>query len=255
MTKRDDDKLDKEYQSDWLTNIDLDYHLRQFSAPYRSTVAFCDWLETIDVITSNGQGRLVDVGAGGGANVKYMGDRFGKYAYLGVDLNPQLVELGNAYFSEQGLPHQLIEGDLFNLSSVVEGVVEGVISFQTLSWLSDYQPALCAMAGLGARWIAASSLFYQGPIDCRVEVVEFLANRHRKAFYNIYSLNRVKALFAQLGYPEFHSIPFVIDVDLEPPVNGGLGTYTRRLENGERLQFSGPLAMPWHFMVACRTLE
>ena len=41
---------------------------------------------------------------------------------------------------------------------------------------------------------------------------------------------------------------FEIELDLSGPVEGGLGTYTRKLEDGRRLQFSGALWLPWKFV-------
>ena len=44
---------------------------------------------------------------------------------------------------------------------------------------------------------------------------------------------------------------FVIDVDLPVPESKQMGTYTLKDINGTRLQFSGPLFMPWK-MIAIR---
>ena len=106
---------------------------------------------------------------------------------------------------------------------------------------------------MGADWIAVSSLFYDGPIECKVEMHDFSERRGGKtAFYNIYSLEKIKNIFQSYGYGSFFTKKFVIGVDLERPGDRGIGTYTRKLEDGERLQFSGPLFLPWYFVAASK---
>ena len=51
----------------------------------------------------------------------------------------------------------------------------------------------------------------------------------------------------ELGFNNIKYKPFEIDIDLAKPVNR-MGTYTEKLENGHRIQISGPLLMPWYFV-------
>ena len=64
-------------------------------------------------------------------------------------------------------------------------------------------------------------------------------------FYNVYSLDRFRQLCEARGCREFVTRDFEIDVDLPEPSARGMGTYTRTLADGRRLQFSGPLLQPW----------
>jgi hypothetical protein len=52
---------------------------------------------------------------------------------------------------------------------------------------------------------------------------------------------------AHLGAQEVVFRDFEISIDLTGPAEGGIGTYTKRLEDGRRLQFSGAVFMPWKF--------
>jgi SAM-dependent methyltransferase len=245
--------MKKQRTTEWLENIDADYHIRQFETPYRSTVAFCDWLEKQGLIGGEqNNGMILDAGSGSGANIKYLGERFPCNQYLGVDLNKELVDLGNEYFQSHELDHRLMKGDLFDLSAIAKNNVEGIVSFQTLSWLPGYQDAIRSMASVESRWIAASSLFYDGPLEFKIEVDEFTSQRQRKALYNIYSIDRVREQFSELGYQNFYYSPFEIDIDLVPPLDKGLGTYTRDFTSGEKAQFTGPLMLPWYFIVASK---
>jgi hypothetical protein len=195
--------MKKQRTTEWVENIDIDYHIRQFETPYQSTIKFCNFLEKNGKLGGRKSSELIlDAGSGSGGNIKYMGEQFANQ-YIGVDLNNELVELGNDYFLTHGLEHKLMQGDLFNLSALVKQPVEGIISFQTLSWLPDYKAAINSMASLQPNWIAASS-------------------------------------------------PFEINIELAPPSDKGLGSYTRDFASGEKAQFTGPLMLPWYFIVASK---
>lgn len=75
-------------------------------------------------------------------------------------------------------------------------------------------------------------------------------NTSNSSYYNTYSLPRIKEFLAQKGYRTFKYIPFEIDVDLPKPEHTHMQTYTETLQNGKRLQISGPLLMNWYFIYA-----
>lgn len=127
---------------------------------------------------------------------------------------------------------------------------DGMICLQVLSWMPENRKVIEALTGLGLPWITLSSLFYEGPISCTIDVTQHDADfeEGRKSFYNIYSLPAVEKLFEQRGYTRMQSASFEIDIDLPKPPEPRMGTYTERLQSGSRLQRSGPLLMPWYFV-------
>lgn len=242
-------------KSEWLEKADLDYHQRQYKEPYRSTVAFCDWLEKLGYISLTSALNIVDFGSGQGANIYYMKQRYPQCKFTGIDINRTLVEKGNDYFAENDLLEcSLHVGDIYNLEEKYCRAFDGLVSYQTLSWLPDYKEPLEAMIKLEPEWIALSSLFYDGPVSCTIEIAGYYDNNslYKKEFYNIYSLKLVKEYLAERGYGNFQYVPFEMDIDLEKPDHGGMGTYTRKLEDGRRIQLSGPLLMPWYFIAVNR---
>jgi hypothetical protein len=60
----------------------------------------------------------------------------------------------------------------------------------------------------------------------------------------------VKLFLNNNGYTKFKSKKFEIDVDVPP--DGTFRTYTERTFDGRRIQISGPVFMPWHFIAAER---
>ena len=76
-----------------------DYHFRQFQVPYRSTIAFCEFIEKYDLIRPDSSLRILDVGSGLGANIAYMSSRYPDCSFTGFDNNRELVEIGNQYLT------------------------------------------------------------------------------------------------------------------------------------------------------------
>lgn len=187
--------------------------------------------------------------------------RFPLCRFLGIDINNDFVEQGNRFFTNEGTPDCRLEhGDLYCLDfEKLTNKYEGIVMLQTLSWLPEAEGALYEITKLKPRWIALSSLFYDGLIESKTEISELndpnelddgLANR---SFYNTYSIPKIKCFLQKQGYSIFKHTPFEIDIDLPKPEHSRMGTYTERLSNGKRLQLSGPLLMNWYFIYAEKT--
>ncbi|MDQ3756596.1 MAG: class I SAM-dependent methyltransferase [Actinomycetota bacterium] len=230
------------------------YHRRQFSEPYRSTIAFVRFL---DECLTRPPARIVDIGCGEGANTFYLGRHFPGAELVGVDLNPDLVAWGNETIAALGGTNCHLEvGDLYDLDDRHSGAYDGVVCLQTLSWLPAFEAPLQAMAALRSEWVALSSLFYDGPVNTRIEIQDYTTpldgKPFKETFYNIYSLPLVRELLHAEGFTQVETRPFEIDIDLPRPASPGMGTYTERLSDGRRLQVSGPLLMNWCFVFASR---
>jgi hypothetical protein len=135
------------------------------------------------------------------------------------------------------------------------GGVDGVISLQTLSWLSEMeQPMAQIFRVINPKWIGLSSLFYEGDISCRIEVFEHV--RNMKTFYNVYSIKELSRLAFEYGYEVKQFKRFDIGIDIPKSSNIDLmGTFTEKVQRGveyERLQISGPLLMNWCFVLVTK---
>ncbi len=224
----------------------MPYHLSQYEKPKRSTIAFSEFTES-QLAKS---GEVIDLGCGAGASTAYISAQHPKTRFVGIDYSSQLIELANNQRpSQDGTNLRFEQGDWYSLNSRKD--IDGVISLQTLSWLPDYQqPLEQIFTKLAPRWVAMSSLFYNGAVSCKIEVTEHLHGR--TSFYNVYSLPVIDQFCHDFGYRLTRSAPFQIDIDLPKPANRDeMGSYTVAVpaEGGgsERLQISGPLLMNWHF--------
>lgn len=241
-------------QQDWLSESQekpTDYFVRQFERPYRSTIAFHRWLKAKGLFS----GRIADLACGMGAPLAYIASQEPHCQLVGIDFNPLLVKAGNEKLS--GLSNVRLElGDIYNLSPEYVNQFDGLLSLQTLSWLESYEKPLEQMAKINPKWMAISSLFYDGPVNATIQIQDYSkptgGKRYKDAFYNVYSLPLLRDFLRGLGYLHFDFVPFEIDCDLEQPQDKGMATYTEKLENGKRLQLSGPLLMNWYFVFCAR---
>jgi SAM-dependent methyltransferase len=236
------------------STYDSDYHDRQFATPYQSTISFCDWLVGLRAMGEQSS-RICDLGCGKGANLYYMADRFPSCHFVGLDIDEQLIRDGSDFLQRAAIMNcRMRSGDLHRAGKYFsKGEFDGVISLQTLSWLPSYEPALDAIVSLAPKWMALTSLFFEGPIEARTVISEFDLSQSEDAkrtfFYNTYSLPRVEQYLFDRGYKHFKFSRFEIPIDL-PRAEGKMQTYTEQTTEGRRLQISGPLLMNWYFIYA-----
>lgn len=247
-----DEVIMEQRKSEWYDNIDIEYHTKQFNAPYRSTVLFYNWLNTI-VDLDKGNNEILDLCCGAGANIFYANNTYMKNNYHGIELNNDLVKLGNSLIEERNILNlKLKQGDIYNLDQKIRKKFNGITMQQTFFMLPNYEEVLLKIFELEPEWVALSSLCYDGMIECKVEVTDYARknnnNDYWKCNYDIHSLMKIKSICFENGYSNFKYVPYNIDIDLPKNNDGGLGTYTEKLEDGRRLQISGPLLMNWYFV-------
>ena len=159
--------------------------------------------------------------------------------WIGIDKAENLLDIGRNYLDDR---FELRVGDLYDLSDVEN--VDVSFSIMVLSWLAEYQKPVSELIRITNEWIFASSLFSDGNQDAYVRVRGGDFEHH----YNVYSLPRFEQFCLEAGARKVHTEPFEIDIDLPKPDHGGMQTWTEQTADGRRLQFSGPVWMPWWFV-------
>jgi len=239
-----------------LTPEAKNFHDSQFSIPHRNTVFFVEWLISKGLFTKEKMNYL-DVGCGKGGSIFYLNQQVSNNEYTGIDVNSELISSGNSVFQEKNLTNcKLLVRNLYEENKDLEKKFDCVLSFQTLSYLPECIVPIKQMSKMAKSWVACSSLFFDGELNCTVNIEDNnqpLSNGlPNNLFYNVYSLSKVRKCFKECGFSKFSFIPFEIDVDLEKTNPRGKGSFTKKLESGKRIIFSGPLHMPWHFILAER---
>ncbi len=112
------------------------------------------------------------------------------------------------------------------------------------------------MIDLNPKWLALSSLFYEGRINYDTKLTNYerldIDKAYTEVLYNIYSLPIIRDYLRDKGYTKFVYEPFIIDIDIEKSDSLDIGTYTVKKEDGGRIQISGAMMMPWYFVYAER---
>ena len=145
-----------------------------------------------------------------------------------------------------------IKGDFYQLTKIVgDKSFDLACSIQTLSWLPEYEDALLEILRVTRKWAFVTSLFtnYRADVISRVYLYQCPPwDKPAPYFYNVYCYERFYDFCLSHGASELINHDFVMDIDLPEPEGKGMGTYTKRLEEGKRMQFSGPMHMPWRFI-------
>jgi len=235
----------------WTDESQLAYHTRQFDRPYRSTVHLDTFLSRLSLRG----GEALDVACGAGANIMYLSRSLRGFRWTGLDLaGDMLFPVAREHFAEAGLDVSLVTGDLFDLDQALGGrSYDLVMLLQTLSWLPDHERALAQLLGATkpGGWLVLSALFAEADVDTECLVYDHAVVPELPPYHiNVYSLRRIRAFCEMHGCREFRAQPFDIDIDLPRPDSGGLGTFTQTMQSGRRMQFTGPVYLPWMFVAA-----
>jgi len=232
-----------------IAQQDIDYHRRQFAKAYRSTIYLGEFIRSFIGST---QGEALDVGCGAGANIFHLAEMTPGFQWSGLEIaGDVLFPIGNPFFRSKGLQVDLTTGDLFRLEDYFGGKqFDLVLAIGTLPNLETYDAFLDQLLPITRGWLFVSSLFTNFNVDVHIKVTDYTwpEDCPNAGDLYIYNLLRFRKACEARGCKQFESRDFVIDVDLSPPENGGFGTYTRKLEDGQRLQFTGPILLPWKFV-------
>jgi SAM-dependent methyltransferase len=172
-----------------------------------------------------------------------------KAKFVGIDRAVFLLEEGRKSFSDNpNITFQ--EADLYDLTSTLgPKSFDLAVCKQTLSWLPDYQQPVRELMNVTRKSIFASSLFYDGRIDFETRVREYVTEAGKddfNAYYNVYSFPVFREFCIAAGAKDVVGFDFNIGIDLPRSENiDRMGSYTVKLENGDRLQISGALLLPW----------
>lgn len=231
-----------------LTSSQTAWHLDQYARPKRSVVKLGEFVTRV-LAGCDPPAEALDAAAGAGANMLHLATLFPDANWTGIDLAEDLVKIGCEHLDAKRF--NLIEGDLLSLEKDLgRKRFDICFSIMVLSWIDDYERALEQMLAVTKDWVFILNLFSDTDLDAFVRMVGRMPGPHNEwgAYYNIYSLPRFHEFCGRLGVREVIAEPFDIDIDLPRPDHKGMGTWTRRTSDGERLQISGPLLMPWWFV-------
>ena len=232
-----------------------EYHTRQYDSMYESTCGLLEFME--ECVGEIGEKRIIDGACGAGANVYHMLKRWPACYVTGVDINAELLDFARSKVpiqSERRCRYEQV--NLFDLPNhYSSNAFDLATLIQTLGcgWFGpdEYPEVLRALVQVTSRWIFLISLFTEKRMDVTAQIrdyVRFREDARETITYSIFCMSRFRRVCKQLGVKEVIFRDFWINIDLVGPPEGGIGTYTVKLEDGRRLQFSGAVFMPWKFV-------
>jgi ubiquinone/menaquinone biosynthesis C-methylase UbiE len=234
-----------------------EYHRRQYDQCYEATRCLFEFID--DTVGDVGNRKVLDVACGAGANVHHMLQRWRESNVTGLDRDGTLLD----YARDRVLPLdasrcEFVQADFFELPKLYGPEAFSITTLmQTLQFFGpdEYADVLRALMKVTRDWVFLSSLFTNKRMDVitgirdytRFPENSFAQDSRQLIFYNTFCMDRFERIAAHLGAKEVVFRDFEISIDLTGPAEGGIGTYTKRLEDGRRLQFSGAVFMPWKF--------
>jgi SAM-dependent methyltransferase len=257
--------MNKQQLKEWLhpTKKEINnFYLQQWKEPYRQTIKFYEWLDNFNVFNVTGCAKnICDLACGAGSNLYYLSQQYPHLCLTGIDISPKLINIAKKQLviknkniiDKTEITYKI--GDIYNLSNKLKNNYYGITMLQTLSWIPEYQKAFKQMAKLNPEWIAFSCLMNDSLVECDIKTRDYSRTdiKYGERDYYIYSNEKMKKVLYSLGYKQFNYIPFEIDIDIPKNLNNkGMGTYTVKTENQNRLQFSGGLFLNWHFGLAIK---
>ena len=224
------------------------YFEEQLSKPKESTIEFFNILKKLKLNNFN----TLDLACGNGANLMYLKKKFHNKKYcLGLDFNKKILKEEKQINAYENL--DLEYGNILNLKDSYVNKFQLITSFQTLSWLEDYEKASIQMIKLKPKYISLSALFWEGLIDFKIKLNYLKNNSYQRNikyfyYYNIYSLNNFLDFFKVNKYESIYCKKFEIKKELPNNFKRNIGTYTMKSKK-KNIQISGPFIMNWYFII------
>jgi SAM-dependent methyltransferase len=201
---------------------------------------------------------VLDLGCGIGAQSIYFANTFPEVQFLGLDYNQNHIEFAQRMVLKEKVANltfevfDVLSSEKTTLPKATVGKGLGLISIHTLCCFKNFEPFFDKVISINPNWIVINSLFCHGPLEVLVHVRELNNLRPDEdpdSDFNIFSKELVTTYLENSGYKvEFKD--FYPEKSLPAPEDGRRGTYTVSTDFHPRTQFSGPVHLPWSFLIA-----
>ncbi len=243
-----------------MSNLRIDQppsETAQLSIPYMSTLELMALLKTL--ISSQKTNTIFDLGCGIGAQSMFLSKQFPSVEFIGLDYNPHHVDFAQNLASEKQMVNvsfenfDILQPDLSRFKKIQDGNT-GLVSVHTLCCFKNFKPFFDALLNFNPKWFVVNSLFYEGPLEVLIHMRELNSpspDGSSDSDFNIFSKETVKSHLENFGYMVRYS-DFYPERQLPRPSKNKRGTYTVSTDFHPRTQFSGPVHLPWSFLIAVK---
>jgi ubiquinone/menaquinone biosynthesis C-methylase UbiE len=203
--------------------------------------------ELLNPIIKNESFQILDACCGIGHLDYFFSSLSPSSTFFGIDQTQFLIDEAKKLCMDKNNVSFEVD-DIYNLPKKYSKFFDITINWKTISWLPYYDECIKSLFTVTKKHIFLSSLFYDGDIDFEIKVREYKKEKAKEGFnqfYNVYSYPRFEKFLYDLGAKSVKSFNFDIDIDLPKPPIDDMGTYTLKLDDGKRIQISGPIMMLW----------
>ena len=191
--------------------------------------------------------KIADVASGGGSLSFHLNAYFSNaefwcsdYSEIAVDSLKEKLKLPNFHVSQE---------NIYQLNAYNDNFFDFTFCWMTLSWLDEPEKALEQLIRItkpGGKIFLSSLFNLSHDVDLYTKIVDHSSDDSTKIIHANYSTFSTKTIrtwtTGKVMSIDFH--PFHPDIDFQFE-GRGIGTYTEKLANGKRLQFSAGLHLNW----------
>jgi len=222
----------------------------QFKKPYNSTIAFYKLMSDLNLFKKDIK-NIIDIGTGIGSNLQYFSKREKEINFLGTDYQSSRISLAKKLNK-----NHKIKFKKFNiLESITDfkNKFDGLICIHTLCCFKKIDKVIDNMCGIKPKWIAINSLFFDGDLDVLIHIRDHKNKKvnddNPNADFNIFSLAKIEKFFKKNGYKIIIKKPYFPNKAIKKR-GKERGSYTIKTEIHKNTTFSGPVHLPWYFVIA-----
>jgi hypothetical protein len=228
-----------------------DSEIKQFYKPYQSTIRFEKFLKSNRIINSNTK-KIIDIGTGIGSNLDYFSKKNKQIFFLGTDYNEKRLKIGKKLIKNPKVHLQKL--DILKSKQKINQYFDLTLCIHTLCVFKRLDDVLKNICKIGSKFIAINSLFYEGDLDVLIHIRDHtnkkISDKNPDSDFNIFSLNHASRIFKKYKYKIILKKPYFPSKKINKPSKGKRGSYTIKTEMNKFTTFSGPVHLPWYFVVA-----
>jgi len=225
--------------------------ISQYKNPYLSTLSFEKFIQN-NIFNSQ---KIIDLGCGSGGQLSWFSKKYPQVNFVGVDYNKRLIKFAKKTYSKLK-----IINTKFCFANILNKKInpfllnaDGFISNHVFCTFKDIKYPLNFIFKHKPKWIAINSLFYDGPLDVLIHIRSYKKNKkilkdsNPDGDFNIFSIPILKSIIKN-KYK-------IVKIEQHFPKNkikknsSKRSSYTIVTEINKNTVFSGPVHLPWYFIL------
>jgi len=231
---------------------------KQVKKPYFSTIEFDKFIHS-KIKKSK---TILDAGSGQGGTLFYYVNKYRNIQFTGMDYREQNIQISKKLFKKNLLKNcNFIKFDLLKKNKRKIKEIDGIICQKTFCTFKNIEIPMTNLIKLNPDWIAINSLFWEGEMDVLIHIrdrKESLsgdktiipgADGDPDGDFNIHSVNNLERHLSKKNYKISKIKKFFPSKKIKTDDKNYRGTYTMETSINKNTMFSGPVFLPWYFIL------